>query len=796
MDHNKLYSKSELFRKHYSPLKKYVKSHGLKIERGVTRAKLARQLIDAGIYKKPKTQTDSPYVKDKSDNSNTQASKKQRKQNDKKREEKLFLFKRLDDLIIVRRRKTKKKRRFCAKGKAHSTNDLLKKNAKKPVSRKRSRKIKSQSPTYERKSKQSFEMCEEGYSAPKRSAARSNSREVPGTPPPSLGFSKRTSSNKSRGGAEVPGSPEFSLQSYSAEFDSELSSHSSASFSRSGSNRSIGGGHITDKRTPESDALEIQFETGSSVSLFSFSSADTDPLPTSETVLKRDPSSSSRHSLDSESLAHACVESSKQLDGENPTSRDRLSSGRNKQRDSITLNEPRSMKQVAPRNTKKTLKGTKKRLRNTKKGRRRRKKKQKKRLADLNAATGERSSHDIFGDECDGWPDIPPRPSGERNTIHADPLTPRKVRPQTQAPRLPDTHGINEIKAQLSEDMKGKDMNIESLKMYLGPLLGTGGLKRMLSDEESVFIQEINSRSTLPTNSSNVSDSMASLFLESINIPLYDNGDSEDVMTPDTYDSTYFKSNSSIDSLIDIQSQSNSSIAANQFSHSVQDTNVEPASRRKCLVGKQKRLGGSKADLQKSRTHSMRAPSEYFDDLIVEVEETLNTISNNDSSEEVKAPLTNSEPRRKKKYLRQIKQDDIQAANKKDEAIENVARKWIRGSSVDGFYFDIGDKVEFEGDKARVLSRRKTDTKVTYEIIMDDTQEEIIAPESELVYGMVVSIRRRTLSRQSQSPSTQSSMSSSQFFRTCTDPSHLNPEKTTYHSFRSRGSRASNISVG
>jgi len=836
MDPNKLYSKTELFRKHYSQLKKYVRAHGLPIERGVSRAKLARQLVEAGIYKKPKSEMESEAMKcdvshfspkaaktfatligayacdelgwlkgneifamitsyltdpnkldsdahavdvsamDKNEKSKTEAMEKQRQK------KKLLLFKLLD-IIIFKRNALKRKRRFCAKGKARSTNNLLKvddkprSNSERRASRKRGRKIRPQSPRYQRKSKQSFEL-DDDTSTSKRSAARSISREVPGTPPPSLGLSKRGSSNISRGGTEVPDTPETfcSEWSFSSSVVSELS-HSEAWFSRSGSNRSIGGGHITDKRTPES-SLSI---------FFSFSGADTDTLPSSGTMLKRDPSNSSKISIESDSLIHARSESSERSNGENPISRGRLHSGRDtKQRDSITLNVSQSMEQVAQRNTKKTPKGKKKRLkdtsRNTRKGRRRpkRKKKQKnlkKRLADLNA-TGERSSHEIFGDEFDGWPDVPPRANGERNTIHVDPLTPRKVR---LSQTLPDTTGINRIKAQLSEDMKGKDMSIESVKMYLNPLLSTGGLKRLLSDEESLFIQEINSQRSVSDHNKNVSDGMASLFLESLSIPLYDNCDSEEVaMTPDHLDSSYFSS----ESFTDIPSQSSLPLSGKQFSDSASETYSESGSSRKCLPGRQQRLGRQKANLQKSHAHPMKSKSEFFDDLIAEADEGSTNSSQDDAQEFADAF---SEPRRMKKSLRDIKEDNRQEQNRKKEAIENVANRWLRGSSVDGFYFDVGDKVEFKERPARVLSRKKTGSKVSYEIRIDDTAEEMIAPESELVYGMIVSIRRRTLSRQSQaSQSTQSSMSSSQFYQTCTDPSLLKPDQTTYHSFRSR----------
>jgi hypothetical protein len=329
--------------------------------------------------------------------------------------------------------------------------------------------------------------------------------------------------------------------------------------------------------------------------------------------------------------------------------------------------------------------------------------------------------------------------------------------------------------------MKGKDMSIESVKMYLNPLLSTGGLKRLLSDEESLFIQEINSQRSVSDHNKHVSDSMASFLLESLSIPIYDNCDSEEVaMTPDHLDSSYFSS----ESFTDIPSQSSLPLSGKQFSDSASETYSESGSSRKCLPGRQQRLGRQKANLQKSHAHPMKSKSEFFDDLIAEADEG-STKSSQDDAQEFADPF--SEPRRMKKSLRDIKEDNRQEQNRKKEAIENVANRWLRGSSVDGFYFDVGDKVEFEERPARVLSRKNTGSKVSYEIRIDDTAEEMIAPESELVYGMMVSVRRRTLSRQSQaSQSTQSSMSSSQFYQTCTDPSLLKPDQTTYHSFRSR----------
>merc|ERR1719195_366488 len=199
--------------------------------------------------------------------------------------------------------------------------------------------------------------------------------------------------------------------------------------------------------------------------------------------------------------------------------------------------------------------------------------------------------------------------------------------------------------------------------MYLTPLLSTGGIKRLLSDEESLFIQDINSQSTQSENS-NVSDSMASLFLESLNIPLYDNSESEDVaMTPDDFDWSNFNSCSSSESFIDTPSQSSLALSRKQFSDSASDAYSESGPGRKCLPGRRQRLGRQNASLEKSHAHSMKSKSEYFDDLDEESEQGFTATSQDDAPE---LAIDFSEPRRMKKSLRALKEDNRQEQKRKN----------------------------------------------------------------------------------------------------------------------------------
>jgi len=697
MDQDKLYPKAQLFRQNFSELRKYVRGHGLPVPRFTTRAKLAKQLIAAGIYKKPASKN----------NSETHVAKP-----------------------------LKSRKRYL-------------KN-----SIKRKAKPKAQSPKYfeQRKAKKSLEVEETPPLPRKRATENALGNDLP----PSIAFDKRTSSIKSQGGTQFPGTPDsiisnWSFSSMNNQSDSEFNTlPSNPSISRAGSNISIGGTSMPDKRTPESSYM--------SRSNFSFSMLDPDGLPASQTELKRDPSNSSVRSSSSRSVSRGEFRSRTFADSpsaETPPIKKR----NDKQRDSIVSNTRR----------KKTLKSMQQ-GRKTKKGRRKKKRNnEKKRLAELKNETGERSSQELLGKELVGKDfDIPPLLAlgeGERDTIHADPLS------EEMPPRLPNTAGFREIKRQLSEELQGQEVNLESVKMHLLPLLSDNP-KRILSDKESILLDDIASASY--SEKLNHEDSIASVFMSEM--ALAERSDSH----CDEYGSHSDKTWSSSESL-----------------HCDDSFGFEERPKKRLLGGRLATVSDSAYDLPErslgGAMSSMRGKSELcMDDLIAEANEQYGESRDSSPEKEEEAPVISAAPRRMRMSLRALRDKEKAIEDHKQELLDNVALDWQAKSSIDGFYFNEGDAVDFEGSRqGRVLQRSNPGGKVVYQVKLDDTGEVVQALESELVYHMILQIRRRTLSSAKAFNSQSSTLSShsSMYYQTCTDRQNLTPRGgATFHSVSSQRS--------
>jgi len=781
MDQDKLYPKAQLFRQNFSELRKYVRGHGLPVPRFTTRAKLAKQLIAAGIYKKPasKNNSETPVAKP-----------------------------------------LKSRKRYL-------------KN-----SIKRKAKPKAQSPKYfeQRKAKKSLEVEETPPLPRKRATENALGNDLP----PSIAFDKRTSSIKSQGGTQFPGTPDsiisnWSFSSMNNQSDSEFNfvfrsrsynnqqqsprSNSKApttsfcsdpelpyphtnsrptdiplslkrqdfqdslfepeadlellfpntnsmisislcaagsieqantlpsnpSISRAGSNISIGGTSMPDKRTPESSYM--------SRSNFSFSMLDPDGLPASQTELKRDPSNSSVRSSSSCSVSRGEFRSRTFADSPSAET-PRIKKRNDKQRDSIVSNTRR----------KKTLKSMQQ-GRKTKKGRRKKNRhKEKKRLAELKNETGERSSQELLGKDFD----IPPLLAlgeGERDTIHADPLS------EEMPPRLPNTGGFREIKRQLSEELQGQEVNLESVKMHLLPLLSDNP-KRILSDKESILLDDIASASY--SEKLNHVDSIASVFINEM--ALAERSDSH----CDEYGSHSDKTWSSSESL-----------------HCDDSFGFEERPKKRLLGGRLATVSDSAYELPErslgGAMSSMRGKSELcMDNLIAEANEQYGESRDSSPEKEEEAPVISAAPRRMRMSLRALRDKEKAIEDHKQDLLDNVALNWQAKSSIDGFYFNEGDAVDFEGSRqGRVVQRSEPGGKVVYQVKLDDTGEVIQALESELVYHMILQIRRRTLSSAKAFNSQSSTLSShsSVYYQTCTDRQKLTPRGgATFHSVSSQRS--------
>jgi len=785
MDQDKLYAKAQLFRQNFSELRKYVRGHGLSVPRFTTRAKLAKQLIAAGIYKKPAvTKKDSETSMQKKISSNK------------------------------------------AGPETSTTKPLKSRKRYLKNSVKRMTKPRAQSPKYfeQRKAKKSLEVEETPPLPRKRTTENTFGNEMP----PSIAFDKRTSSIKSQGGTQFPGTPDSFISNWSfssmnnqsdSEFnfvfrsqssynqqpsprsnqkpsepkfssdpdslyprtnsrptdvplslkhetsqyepdvdlhtlfpntdsmisislsaagsmDQQITFPSNPSISRAGSNISIGGTSMPDKRTPESSYM--------STSNFSFSMLDPDSLPAIQTELKRDPSNSSVRSSSSRSVSRGEFRSRVFADPpsvETPPIKNRS----DKQRDSI-ISKPRK---------KKTLKSMQQ-GRKTKKGRRKKKaNKEKKRLADLKNEAGERSSQELLGKNFD----IPPLLSmaeGERDTIHADPLS------EEMPPRLPNSRGFREIKRQLSDELQGKEVNVESVKMCLLPMLNDNS--RILSDKESDILDDIATTSY----SGNHEDSIASVFVDEMAL-----GDKSDSQC-DEYASHSDKTWSSSESL------------------QCEDSFGFEEKPKKHFLGGRLAVSNSPGRSLGGAMSSLRGKSELcMDDLIAEANEQYGE-SPKSSPDKEEAPVISSVPKRMRMSLRALRDKEKAIEDHKNELLDNVALDWQAKSSIDGFYFCEGDAVDYEGcRKGRVLQRSKQGGKVVYQVKLEDSGETVQALESELVYHMILQIRRRTLSSAKAFTSQSSTLSShsSMYYQTCTDRQKLTPRGgATFHSVSSQRS--------
>ena len=69
---------------------------------------------------------------------------------------------------------------------------------------------------------------------------------------------------------------------------------------------------------------------------------------------------------------------------------------------------------------------------------------------------------------------------------------------------------FSSVRRQLSEELQGQEVNLESVKMHLLPLLSDNP-KRILSDKESVLLDDIASASY--SEKLNHADSIASVFI-------------------------------------------------------------------------------------------------------------------------------------------------------------------------------------------------------------------------------------------------------------------------------------------